>query len=457
MSMQTDLQAAVDKAQAASGKLHDVVNGDAASTVVTESGPVKTVAKAVADIEADINASRAELDQKVLDTAASAGAASISATSAAGSSTAAAISAGTAVTSETNTATSANAASTSETNAATSETNAAASASAAATSETNAGTSATNAATSETSAATSATNAATSETSAAASASSAGTSASNAAASETAAAAHAAGGLYSTVQEKSAAYTFVVLDQGDLFKVDAASGPLTITLTALATLGEDSRLAVQKTDTSANAVTVTASGADTINGAASITLNDQWELYEFVGDASTGKWTAHEKAASNLAGGDGISKSGSVISVDLAVNAGLEFSAGKLKASASIRAMDMPFNAGFGPDYNGENLAVQTYAELVLSRPGRFTGEVGYIDTVATGSAAIFDVLKNGTSIYAALPQFAVSTNTLTAGILNTDGTGDFIAGDRVTFKCTQVGATVAGQKARFTVLAEYI
>jgi len=75
MSLQTDLQAAVDKAQAASDKLHDVVNGDTASTVETESGPVKTVAKAVADIEADIEARRVELDQKVADAASSAGAA----------------------------------------------------------------------------------------------------------------------------------------------------------------------------------------------------------------------------------------------------------------------------------------------------------------------------------------------------------------------------------------------
>ena len=75
MTMQTDLQAAVDKATAASAKLHDVVHGDAVSTVATESGPVKTVAKAVADIEADIDASRVELDQKVTDAAASAAAA----------------------------------------------------------------------------------------------------------------------------------------------------------------------------------------------------------------------------------------------------------------------------------------------------------------------------------------------------------------------------------------------
>lgn len=82
MSLQTDLQAAVEKAQAASGKLHDVVNGDAASTVATESGPVKTVAKAISDIEADIDASRAELDQKVTDAAGSATAADTARTAA---------------------------------------------------------------------------------------------------------------------------------------------------------------------------------------------------------------------------------------------------------------------------------------------------------------------------------------------------------------------------------------
>lgn len=69
MTMQTDLQLAVDKATAASGKLHDIVHGDAVSSVTTEGGEVKTVARAVADIEADIEASRAELDQKVAEAA----------------------------------------------------------------------------------------------------------------------------------------------------------------------------------------------------------------------------------------------------------------------------------------------------------------------------------------------------------------------------------------------------
>lgn len=75
MTIQSDLQAAVSKATAASQKLHEVVHGDAASTVATENGPVKTVAKTIADNEAEIAASRGELDQKVADAAASAAAA----------------------------------------------------------------------------------------------------------------------------------------------------------------------------------------------------------------------------------------------------------------------------------------------------------------------------------------------------------------------------------------------
>jgi hypothetical protein len=85
MTMQTDLQAAVDKAVSASAKLHAIVHGDAASSVETENGPVRTVARTIADNEAAIAASRAELDQKVADASGSAQAASASALAAAGS------------------------------------------------------------------------------------------------------------------------------------------------------------------------------------------------------------------------------------------------------------------------------------------------------------------------------------------------------------------------------------
>ncbi len=162
MTMQTDLQAAVDKATAASAKLHDVVHGDAVSTVTTESGPVKTVAKAVADIEADIDASRIELDQKVTDAAASATASETARTASETAETAsetaqlgAEIAEAAALTSETNVdaakvaaevardaaSASAGQAATSQSASAASESGAAASALAATTSETNAATS----------------------------------------------------------------------------------------------------------------------------------------------------------------------------------------------------------------------------------------------------------------------------------------------------------------------------
>lgn len=115
-------------------------------------------------------------------------------------------------------------------------------------------------------------------------------------------------------------------------------------------------------------------------------------------------------------------------------------------------AYDVAFNAGFGSDMTGADLIVQTYGELVMTRSGSFTGEAGYIDTVATGAAAIVDIEKNGTTIYATKPQFAISSNTMTAGTLKTDGTEDFVSGDRITFKVTQIGSTIDGQKLRFTV-----
>jgi len=55
MTIQTDLQAAVAKAAAAAGKLHDIIHGPATgfgSTVATEGGDIDTVAKALADLEA---------------------------------------------------------------------------------------------------------------------------------------------------------------------------------------------------------------------------------------------------------------------------------------------------------------------------------------------------------------------------------------------------------------------
>jgi hypothetical protein len=108
---------------------------------------------------------------------------------------------------------------------------------------------------------------------------------------------------------------------------------------------------------------------------------------------------------------------------------------------------DISFIAGYSSATVAQAVVVQTYGEMVMARTGIFEGEVGYLDTVCTGQALICDVLKNGTSIYSTKPQFAISTNAMTAGVLSTTA---FVSGDRITFKVTQIGSGVAGSGVRF-------
>ena len=82
---------------------------------------------------------------------------------------------------------------------------------------------------------------------------------------------------------------------------------------------------------------------------------------------------------------------------------------------------DIAFIAGYDKDMVKEDVSVRTYGEMVMARTGEFIGEVGYADTVPTGSVLICDVMKNGTTVYASTkPQFAASATTITAGVITT-------------------------------------
>ncbi len=75
------------------------------------------------------------------------------------------------------------------------------------------------------------------------------------------------------VLAKTAVYTVVIADDGKLIDCDASSATFTVTLPPVATAGDGFIVGVKKTDASANAVTVDADGAETIDGAASRTLD----------------------------------------------------------------------------------------------------------------------------------------------------------------------------------------
>ena len=111
---------------------------------------------------------------------------------------------------------------------------------------------------------------------------------------------------------------------------------------------------------------------------------------------------------------------------------------------------DMSWIAGYDSNWVSEDITVRTYGESIMPRSGEFIGEVGFVATGSTGAIIIVDVFKNGTTIYATTkPQFPTGTAWMTAGVLSTT---TFVAGDRITFKVTQVGSTVAGKGLRFNL-----
>ena len=67
MTIEADLRAAVARADADSRLLHDIVHGDATETVTTEGGTVKTVAKAIDDVEVSVAAAASTVTDGVAD------------------------------------------------------------------------------------------------------------------------------------------------------------------------------------------------------------------------------------------------------------------------------------------------------------------------------------------------------------------------------------------------------
>ncbi len=67
MTIEADLRAAVSRADTDSRLLHDIIHGDATTTVDTEGGTVKTVAKAIGDVEVSVAAAASAVTDGVAD------------------------------------------------------------------------------------------------------------------------------------------------------------------------------------------------------------------------------------------------------------------------------------------------------------------------------------------------------------------------------------------------------
>jgi hypothetical protein len=78
------------------------------------------------------------------------------------------------------------------------------------------------------------------------------------------------------VLAKTTTYTVTLTDFGKVIDASASGGAWTLTLPAAATAGDGFVIAVKKTDSSANAVTIDGDGSETIDGATTLTLPVQY-------------------------------------------------------------------------------------------------------------------------------------------------------------------------------------
>lgn len=98
-----------------------------------------------------------------------------------------------------------------------------------------------------------------------------------------------------TTVSKTANYTVVEGDRDKLIRSDATSASFTVTLLAAATAGDGFQLAVKKTDSSANTVTIDGNASETIDGAATLVLSTQYDVAILACDGSN--WHVVNSAA----------------------------------------------------------------------------------------------------------------------------------------------------------------
>ena len=92
--------------------------------------------------------------------------------------------------------------------------------------------------------------------------------------------------LRGVTSAKSASFTVQTTEFGQIYLCNATSAAIIATLPSAATAGNGFKVAFKKTDSSANAVTLTPNGADTIDGATTYALSSQYSSIIITSDGS---------------------------------------------------------------------------------------------------------------------------------------------------------------------------
>jgi hypothetical protein len=242
--------------------------------------------------------------------------------------------------------------------------------------------------------------------------------------SATAAAASAAAGMYSAVQDKSANYTVVAGDAGDLIRVTTTSGAITITLPTISTVGDGFKVAIVKWTGDANAVNVVRSSTNTINGATSATIGSQYSSTIFVADFETDQWFAASSGlgATNIAV-DAFSGNNSTLAFTLSTDPGSEnntqvYVSGvyQEKDTYSVSGTTLTFSTA--PPTGTSNIEVVSSAPLAIGTPSDGTVTTAKLAST-TGSGAVV-LATSPTLVTPVLGAASATSITVAAGAVGT-------------------------------------
>jgi hypothetical protein len=267
--------------------------------------------------------------------------------------------------------------------------------------------------------------------------------------SATAAAASAAAGMYSAVQDKSANYTVVAGDAGDLIRVTTTSGAVTITLPTISTVSDGFKVAIVKWTGDANAVTVSRSSTNTINGATSATIGSQYSQTIFVADFETNQWFAASSGlgASNVAV-DAFSGNNSTTAFTLSGDPGSEnntqvFVSGvyQEKDTYSVSGTTLTFSTA--PPTGTSNIEVVWTAPLAIGTPSDGTVTTAKIASSVTLTTPTIDTITSAAAT--ALTIKSAGTTAITVDTSQNVGIGTTSPTGFSGYKTVQTDATSGG------------
>jgi len=246
--------------------------------------------------------------------------------------------------------------------------------------------------------------------------------------SATAAAASAAAGMYSAVQDKSANYTVVAGDAGDLIRVTTTSGAITITLPTISTVGDGFKVAIVKWTGDSNAVNVVRSSTNTINGATSATIGSQYSSTIFVADFETNQWFAASSGlgATNIAV-DAFSGNNSTTAFTLSGDPGSEnntqvYVSGVYQEKDTYTVSGTTLTFSTAPPTGTSNIEVVSSAPLAIGTPSDGTVTTAKIASSVTLTTPTIDTITSAAST--ALTLKSAGTTAITVDTSQNVGIG---------------------------------